>query len=58
MSQWVKLLPKSEFMKYFKIVVQSLHEVTDYVLIYEHCYCIHEMIKELEYWIKKAEGDS
>ncbi len=30
--------------------------MTDYVIIYEHCHCIHEMIKELEYWIKKAEN--
>ena len=26
--------------------------IEDYVLIYEHCSCIHEMLKEIDYWLK------
>jgi hypothetical protein len=26
------------------------------VLIYEHCRCIHELIKELDFWVKKGES--
>jgi hypothetical protein len=48
-------LPKSKFLDYFRFIMQSLAEVSDYVLIYEHCHCIHEMIKELDLWLKKAE---
>lgn len=55
LSQWIKILPKSKFLDYFRFIMQSLSEVTDYVLIYEHCHCIHEMIKELDLWLKKAE---
>lgn len=36
------------------MIVQSLAELTDHVLIYEHCRCIHEMIKEIDYWVKKS----
>jgi hypothetical protein len=42
-------------MDYFRLLIESLKEVTDYVLIYEHCHCIHEMIKEINHWIKKTE---
>lgn len=43
-------------MDYFRILVLSLKEVTDHVLIYEHCRCIHELIKEIDYWVKKSES--
>lgn len=43
-------------MDYFRLCIESLKELNDYVLIYEHCYCIHEMIKEINYWIKKSES--
>ena len=58
LTQWAKLLPKNKFMDYFRILVHSLQESTDYVLIYEHCRCIHELIKELDHWIKKSESGS
>ena len=58
LTQWIKLLPKAQFMKYFRILVQSLQETQDYVLIYEHCNCIHEMVKELDYWLKKTDDKS
>lgn len=56
LAQWIKLLPKAHFLNYFKFLITSLSEMTDYVIIYEHCHCIHEMIKEIDYWIKKAEN--
>jgi hypothetical protein len=43
-------------MEYFKIMVISLQELTDHVLIYEHCRTIHEMIKEIDNWVKKSES--
>jgi hypothetical protein len=43
-------------MHYFRILVQSLQETTDYVLIYEHCRCIHELIKDIDHWVKKADS--
>lgn len=55
LSQWAKLLPKAKFFHYFSQVVASLREVTDFVLIYEHCHCLHEMVKELDLWIKKGQ---
>jgi len=45
-------------MDYFRILVQSLSELIDHVLIYEHCRCIHELIKEIDYWVKKSESGS
>jgi len=38
--------------------VQSLQETTDHVLIYEHCRCLHELIKEIDFWFKKGESGS
>ena len=35
-----------------------MKEITDFVLIYEHCSCIHEMIKEIDYWITKGNDGS
>jgi|LauGreDrversion4_2_1035121.scaffolds.fasta_scaffold169210_2 hypothetical protein len=43
-------------MDYFRVLVVSLQEITDHVLIYEHCRCIHELIKEIEFWIKKEKS--
>lgn len=38
------------------MLFQSLNELTDSVLIYEHCRCIHELIKEIDFWVKKSEA--
>jgi hypothetical protein len=35
--------------------VHSLQEITDHVLIYEHCRCLHELIKEIDFWFKKGQ---
>jgi hypothetical protein len=55
-TQWVKNLPKDKLLGYFTILVQSLSGLTDHVLIYEHCRCLHELVKELEFWVKKGES--
>ena len=39
-------------MAYFNFVLQELSKTTDQVLIYEYATCIHEMLKEIDYWIK------
>ena len=52
LTQWVKLIPKSKFMHFFNLVLTNLQNTTDMVLIYEHCTCIHEMLKEIDYWLK------
>jgi phosphohistidine phosphatase SixA len=44
-------------MDYLLIIVNSLQELTDFVLIYEHCNCIHEMVKEINIWSKKSDKD-
>lgn len=44
-------------MDYMRLLITSLKELDDYVLIYEHCHCIHEMVKEIDNWVKKAEKD-
>jgi hypothetical protein len=43
-------------MDYFTVIVRSLSQLTDHVLIYEHCRTIHELIKEIDYWVKKSEN--
>lgn len=48
-------MPKKRFHEYLSIVVESLKSLTDFVLIYEHCHCIHDMIKEIDDSIKKGE---
>ena len=50
--QWVKLIPKHKFIAYFNLVTENLSQTTDMVLIYEYSTCIHEMLKEIDYWIK------
>jgi hypothetical protein len=55
-TQWVKNLPKDKLLGYFTILVQSLSGLTDHVLIYEHCRCLHELVKELDFWVKKGES--
>jgi len=52
--QWVKLIPKSKFIFYYYQVLDNLNSTTDFVLIYEYATCIHEMLKELDYWIKMS----
>ena len=52
--QWAKLIPKQRFMYYFNMVLESLEATTDFVLIYEYATCIHEMLKEIDYWIKQS----
>ena len=54
MIQWVKLIPKAKFMTYFNIVLENLHATEDFVLIYEQACCIHEMLKEIDYWLKMS----
>jgi hypothetical protein len=51
--QWVKLIPKTKFTLYYNLVLDNLAATSDLVLIYEHASCIHEMLKEIEYWIKQ-----
>ena len=41
-------------MNYFNIVLENLHQTTDFVLIYEQACCIHEMLKEIDYWLKMS----
>jgi len=41
-------------MNYFNIVLENLHSTTDFVLIYEQACCIHEMLKEIDYWLKMS----
>jgi hypothetical protein len=41
-------------MYYFNMVLDSLENTTDYVLIYEYATCIHEMLKEIDYWVKQS----
>ena len=43
-------------MNYFNLVLEQLSNTTDYVLIYEYCMCIHEMLKEIDYWLKQSHG--
>lgn len=57
-TQWCRLIPKSKMMDILRLLVQSLGEETDSVLIYEHSRCIHEIIKEISHWIKKSESPS
>lgn len=54
--QWVKLIPKAngKFLQYYETVLLNLEASTDPVLVYEQCQCIHEMLKEIEYWLKRA----
>lgn len=54
--QWVKLIPKSKFMVYYNFILENLNNTQDYVLIYEQCSCIHEMLKEIDYWLKMSSG--
>jgi hypothetical protein len=51
LTLWVKIIPKQKLLDYFRILLQSLSGLTDNVLIYEHCRTIHEIIKEVDYWI-------
>jgi len=41
-------------MHYYEQILTNLAITTDYVLIYEHCSCIHEMLKEIDYWLKMS----
>lgn len=34
--------------------MENLHATTDFVLIYEQACCIHEMLKEIDYWLKMS----
>lgn len=54
--QWVKLIPKAKFIVYFNFILENLNNTQDYVLIYEQCSCIHEMLKEIDYWLKMSSG--
>lgn len=39
-------------MQYFNVVLESMSLTNDMVLIYEYATCIHEMLKEIDYWMK------
>ena len=53
---WVKLIPKTnnKFLDYYETVLTNLAQSTDYVLIFEQAQCLYEMLKEIEYWLKRA----
>lgn len=53
---WVKLIPKTndKFLEYYNTVLTNLSQSTDYVLIFEQAQCLYEMLKEIEYWLKRA----
>lgn len=52
--QWARLLPKARFLSYFKILVDTIRNLTDPVLIYDYTRCVHELIKEIDAQIKKS----
>ena len=39
-------------MFYFAQLLESLAQTSDFVLIYEHASCVHELLKEIDYWVK------
>ena len=45
-------------MNYFNLVLENLYATTDFVLIYEQACCIHEMLKEIDYWLKMSNSAS
>ena len=62
-THWYRILPKVHFQEILQSVLVSLNEITEeqaktslyQVLIYEHCHCIHEMLKEITYWLQRAD---
>jgi hypothetical protein len=65
-THWTKLVPKPHFLDLFNSVLESLHQIgqqsgtapvqlssLDQVLVMEHCHCIHEMLKEIHYWLQR-----
>ena len=62
-THWVKILPKVHFFEILQSVLQSLDSISEQnaktplyqVLIYEHCHCVHEMLKEIANWLQRAE---
>lgn len=60
-THWAKILPKVHFFEIFQSVLASLDEIREatapinQVLITEHCHCIHEMLKEINYWNQRAD---
>lgn len=67
LTHWVKILPKSQFLTQFNLVLNSLSSLgtptpksislspLEQVLVNEHCCCIHEMLKELNFWLVRAD---
>ena len=55
--QWTRLLPKTRFMDYFRMLIQNLQESVDPVIIYETAKGIHEMIKEIDSQIQSQQGE-
>ena len=45
-------------MHYFNFVLENLSKTTDHVLIYEYATCIHEMLKEIDYWLKMQNSNT
>jgi hypothetical protein len=60
-THWAKILPKVYFYEIFQSVLLSLDEITEtklalnQVLIYEHCHCVHELLKEIYHWLQRAD---
>jgi hypothetical protein len=48
------LIPKEKFVHYFYVVLENINACTDQVLIYEYSTCIHEMLKEIDYWCRMS----
>lgn len=66
LTHWSKLLDKTVFLDYFNSALESLSQIEagtkgtsvtalEKVLIMEHCHCIHQMLKEIHYWITRAD---
>ena len=60
-THWAKILPKVHFYEILESVTASLDDIPEHstalnqVLIVEHTHCIHEMLKEVHFWIQRAE---
>lgn len=39
-------------------MLENLNQCDNQVLIYEYSTCIHEMLKELDYWVKMSASNS
>ena len=65
LTHWVRIMPKVLFNEMFETICGSLGALgtvdqstgklsltsLETVLVYEHCHCIHEMLKEIRKWL-------